>query len=58
MAGAAARCTDPRFAVAGGEVALVQYYDFGFDTNYECPHGHTQAGKVLPHARFVPMLAN
>ncbi len=55
--GAAARCTDPRYAFAGGYVAMVQYYDFGFDTNYECPHGHSQVGKVLPYAKTAPMLA-
>ncbi|MGH2609100.1 MAG: hypothetical protein ACRDHF_08420 [Tepidiformaceae bacterium] len=58
MQSAAARCTDPRYAFAGGQVMMVQYYDFGFDTNYECPHGHTQAGKVLPHSKTVPMVAN
>ncbi|MBA4181164.1 MAG: hypothetical protein C0506_11295 [Anaerolinea sp.] len=35
--GAAARCGDPDYAFAGGRVHMVQYYDFGFDTNFVCP---------------------
>jgi len=34
--GAARRCT-PAYAFAGGTVVMVQYYDYGFDTNYICP---------------------
>jgi hypothetical protein len=34
--GAARRCT-PSYAFAGGTVVMVQYYDYGFDTNYICP---------------------
>lgn len=56
VAGAAKRCNDPAYAFAGGKVALVQYYDYGFDTNYECAHGHTQQGKVLPHRKIAPMV--
>ncbi len=33
---AARRCT-PAYAFAGGTVVMVQYYDWGFDTNYICP---------------------
>ena len=33
---AASRCT-PAYAFAGGVVVMVQYYDWGFDTNYICP---------------------
>lgn len=34
--GAARRC-DPAYAFAGGTVVMVQYYDWGFDTNFICP---------------------
>ena len=54
VAGAAVRCSSPAYAFAGGKVALVQYYDYGFDTNYECPHGH---GEKL-FRRVLPMLSN
>ncbi len=37
---AASRCADASFAFAGGSVRMVQYYDYGFDTNYACPGGH------------------
>jgi len=33
---ASERCT-PAYAFAGGTVVMVQYYDWGFDTNYICP---------------------
>ncbi|MGE5594875.1 MAG: hypothetical protein ACM3S1_02430 [Hyphomicrobiales bacterium] len=36
LAGAMQRCTDPRYAFAGGRVELVQYVE-EFDTNYACP---------------------
>lgn len=58
LSAAAARCATTSFAFAGGKIAMVQYYDYGFDTNYECPHGHTKAGKVLPFKRLVPMVSN
>ena len=45
---AASRCTDSRYAFAGGEVILVQYYDYGFDTNYACPNGHPIAQTYIP----------
>lgn len=53
VAEAAARCADPAYAFAGGKVALVQYYDYGFDTNYECPHG--QGEKLFK--RVLPMIS-
>jgi hypothetical protein len=37
--GAAARCFDPSFFFAGGTPRLIQYYDYGFDTNFLCPYG-------------------
>ena len=33
---ASQRCS-PAYAFAGGTVVMVQYYDWGFDTNYICP---------------------
>ena len=54
VAAAALRCSSPAYAFAGGKVALVQYYDYGFDTNYECPHG--QGEKLFK--RVLPMLSN
>jgi hypothetical protein len=41
---AASRCGDPRFAFAGGKVVLVQYYDYGFDTNFLCPANGLPSG--------------
>jgi hypothetical protein len=43
---AARRCLDPSYGFGGGSVRLVQYYDFGFDTNYLCPA--YRAAKVFP----------
>ena len=37
---ASGRCTDSSVRFAGGTVRMVQYYDFGFDTNFACPNGH------------------
>jgi hypothetical protein len=34
---AAGRCFDPSYAFGAGVVRMVQYYDYGFDTNYVCP---------------------
>lgn len=45
---AAARCTDRSFAFAGGTIAMSQYYDFGYDTNFRCPDGHPQTAAPLP----------
>ncbi|MCC7364641.1 MAG: hypothetical protein IT303_09730 [Dehalococcoidia bacterium] len=45
---AMSRCDNPAYAFAGGEVVLVQYYDYGFDTNYACPGGHPYAAFPLP----------
>ncbi len=42
--GAARRCT-PAYAFAGGTVVMVQYYDWGFDTNYICPGSEV----LFPH---------
>jgi hypothetical protein len=60
---AAARCHDPSFKFAGGEVHTVQYYDHGFDTNYLCPGGHSIAqyppadpwGRIGPHSRSIAL---
>ena len=46
---AARRCT-PAYAFAGGSVVMVQYYDWGFDTNYICPGTQT----LFPHPRAHP----
>ena len=35
--GAARRCGDLAHAFGGGRVHMVQYYDYGFDTNFICP---------------------
>ena len=40
MEGASARCNSG-YAFAGGNVVMVQYYDWGFDTNYICPGTET-----------------
>lgn len=37
---AAGRCNNPDYAFGGGAVQIVQYYDYGFDTNFTCPNGH------------------
>ncbi len=58
---AAARCHDPSYAFGGGTVVMVQYYDFGFDTNYACPGGHPRAAfpvadpfdRIGPYARSI-----
>ena len=44
---AMSRCS-PASAFAGGTVVMVQYYDFGFDTNFRCPAGHLAAAFPLP----------
>ncbi|MFN0146231.1 MAG: hypothetical protein ACKVT1_06960 [Dehalococcoidia bacterium] len=44
---ALSRCS-PASAFAGGTVVMVQYYDFGFDTNFRCPDGHLAAAFPLP----------
>ncbi|MBI2765958.1 MAG: hypothetical protein HYX53_08625 [Chloroflexi bacterium] len=59
--GAAMRCMSPTAGFAGGTVKMVQYYDFGFDTNYMCPAGHPLSmfpiadplGRVGPSGRSV-----
>ncbi len=53
---AARRCANPAFAFAGGVVVMVQYYDYGFDTNYACPGGHPEStlGQRDPHGRPGP----
>ena len=49
---AVGRCFDPSYAFGGGAVRMVQYYDYGFDTNYACPpYGPNQ---VYPAARPGP----
>ncbi|MGE0602131.1 MAG: hypothetical protein AB7J35_16925 [Dehalococcoidia bacterium] len=48
LAGAASRC-NPGYAFAGGTVAMVQYYDFGFDTNYICPGTEAIFKHPVPH---------
>lgn len=45
---ASSRCRDSAYAFAGGTVKMVQYYDFGFDTNYVCPGGHPVSLFPLP----------
>lgn len=47
------RCFDSAYAFAGGAVRLVQYYDYGFDTNFLCPNGSsmpavTSSGSTFP----------
>jgi len=48
VAMAATRCT-PQYAFAGGIVAMVQYYDWGFDTNYLCPGSESLIRHPEPH---------
>lgn len=50
LAGAMARCT-PAYAFAGGTVVMVQYYDWGFDTNYICPGSEA----LLAHPEIHPL---
>lgn len=50
IAMAASRCT-PGYAFAGGTVVMVQYYDYGFDTNYICPGSEG----LMKHPVQVPM---
>ncbi|MEO8540991.1 MAG: hypothetical protein ABI577_14720 [bacterium] len=47
---AASRC-DPNYAFAGGVVVMVQYYDWGFDTNYICPGTE----KLIKHPEPLPL---
>jgi hypothetical protein len=47
---AAKRCT-PAYAFAGGTVVMVQYYDWGFDTNYICPGSET----LMRHPESHPL---
>jgi hypothetical protein len=37
---AMSRCTNPKYAFAGGEVVMAQYYPYGFDGNVICPAFH------------------
>lgn len=47
---AAARC-NASYAFAGGTVVMVQYYDWGFDTNYICPG----SDGLLAHPEMHPL---
>jgi hypothetical protein len=49
---AVARCFDPAYAFGGGAVRMVQYYDYGFDTDYACPP--YRPSQVYPAARPGP----
>lgn len=49
--GAAVRCTN-EYAFGGGPVVMVQYYDYGYDTNYICPG--TEA--LFPHPQVHPIV--
>ena len=49
---ASRRCT-PAYAFAGGTVVMVQYYDWGFDTNYICPG--TEA--LFKHPQAHPLVS-
>ena len=47
---AASRC-NPNYAFAGGVVVMVQYYDWGFDTNYICPGSEN----LMKHPEPLPI---
>jgi hypothetical protein len=53
--GAAARCFDPAYAFGGGQVLLVQYYDYSLDTNYACPNGSTYGTVSQPGTGASPL---
>lgn len=48
VAMAASRC-NAGYAFAGGTVVMVQYYDWGFDTNHICPGTETLFKHPEPH---------
>jgi hypothetical protein len=48
VAGAARRC-EPSYAFASGTVVMVQYYDWGFDTNFICPGTESFFKHPEPH---------
>ncbi len=49
---AVGRCFDPSYAFGGGAVRMVQYYDYGFDTDYACPP--YRPGPVYPASQPGP----